>query len=134
MENQILTELSARLQGLWYMSESEAPLTPQSLGNLRKDQLDEKITGLFTPESSSLTLNKLDPAVFFNDIVAAADPADQIIVQNAAKFTELYAYLKNNSTDINVFRLEGESNIPIIITSLFPDGEVIAISTYSIET
>ncbi|AMQ01558.1 hypothetical protein AY601_4729 [Pedobacter cryoconitis] len=132
MENQILTELAEKTQGLFYFSESEAPLTIENFGQVPKDQLNEKLVQLNSENPGTLT--RIDPEAFFEKIVNTADPGDQVMVGNAQKFTELHTYLKDNFSDILITRIEGGVNVPIIITAYLSDGTCITIATYAIET
>lgn len=132
MEKEILPQLTDYLQGLLYFSESEATLTVQDLGYLPKEQLNNEIAvqNNVNPE----TIKSIDPTDFFEGILKTADPADDVIIENAQKFQELYSFLKSNYTDIQVHRIEGDTKIPLIITALQPDNSCIAISTYAIES
>lgn len=132
MENQILTELAEKTQGLFYFSESEAPLTIENLGQVSKDELSMKLAQLYSETPG--TLKTIDQEAFFEKIVDTADPGDQVMVANARKFTALHTYLKDNFSDIQVTRIEGGVNVPIIITFDLLDNTCIAIATYAIET
>lgn len=132
MENQILTELAEKTQGLFYFSESEALLTIENLGQVPKDQLSAKLVQLNSETPG--TLQTIDEDAFFEKIVNTADPGDQVMVANARKFNVLHTYLKDNFSDIQIARIEGGVNVPIIITAYLPDGTCIAITTYAIET
>ncbi|RAJ20853.1 nuclease A inhibitor family protein [Pedobacter cryoconitis] len=132
MENQILSELAEKTQGLFYFSESEAPLTIVNLGQVPKDQLNAKLVQLNSESPGTLTT--IDQDAFFGKIVTTADPGDQVMVANAQKFTVLYTYLKDNFSAIQVTRIEAGVNIPILITAYLPDGTCILLATYAIET
>lgn len=132
MEKEILPQLTDHLQGLIYFSESEASLTVQNLGSLSKEQLNNQIISQNNVNPEAIKL--IDPAEFFEAILKRADPADNVIVENAQKFQELYSFLKSNYKDIQVYRIEGDTKIPLIITALQPDNNCIAISTYAIES
>ncbi|MBB5636385.1 hypothetical protein HDF26_005037 [Pedobacter cryoconitis] len=132
MENQILSGLSEKTKDLLFFSESEAPLLIENLGQLPKDQLDKKLIELNSENPG--TLKTLDPDEFFAYLVKRADPGDHYMVDNANKFTAIYAYLKANFSDIAVKRIEGGVHVPIIITAYQPDGSCISLSTYAIET
>lgn len=132
MENQILPELSTKIQGLFYLSESEAPLVIEKLGALPKEQVNAKIAELnaAAPE----TLIAVEPASFFEKILKSADPNDDIVLANANKFQELHTFLKSNFSGIQVTRIEDGVKVPIIITAFLPDNTCIALSTYAIES
>lgn len=132
MENEILSELAEKTEGLFYFSESEAPLTIENLGKVPKDQLNAKLIALNSENPGTLTT--IDQDAFFEKIVNTADPGDQVMVANAQKFTALYIYLKDNLADIQVTRIEGGVNVPILITAYLPDGTCVALVTYAIET
>lgn len=132
MENKVLPELSTRIQGLFYLSESEAPLVIEKLGALPKEQLNAKIAELnaAAPE----TLINVKPEDFFEKILKSADPADDIVMANAHKFQELHTFLKDNCSGIQVTRIEDGVKVPIIITAFLPDDTCIAVTTYAIES
>jgi len=132
MENQILSGLSEKTKNLLYFSESEAPLVIENLGQLPKDQLNAKLTELNSETPG--TLKTIDQDVFFDYLVKRADPGDHFMVDNANKFIAIHTYLKENFSDIQVSRIEGGVNVPIIITAYQPDGSCISLSTYAIET
>lgn len=132
MENQILSGLSEKTKDLLYFSESEAPVVIENLGQLPKDQLNAKLTELNSENPG--TLKTIDQNVFFDYLVKRADPGDNFMVDNANKFTALHTYLKENFSDIQVSRIEGGVNVPIIITAYQSDGSCISLSTYAIET
>lgn len=132
MENQMLTELSTKLQHLLYFSESEAPLLLENLGQIPKDQLNAKIAELNNADIKYFV--PITPDEFFEKIEKSADPYDEVIVANARKFKQLYTYLKNNTSDIQVIRIENGVKVPIVITAFLPDQSCITLSTYSIET
>ncbi|RAJ19750.1 nuclease A inhibitor family protein [Pedobacter cryoconitis] len=132
MEKQILTELAEKTQGLFYFSESEAPLTIENLGQVPKDQLSAKLVQLNSENPGTLQI--IDQDAFFEKIVNTADPGDQVMVANARKFTALQAYLKDNFSDIQLARIEGGVNVPILITAYLPNGTCILLATYAIET
>jgi hypothetical protein len=132
MENQILPELSTKIQGLFYLSESEAPLVIEKLGALPKEQLNAKIAELNAAAPEALI--NVKPEDFFDKILKSADPNDEIVLANANKFQELHTFLKGNFSGIQVIRIEDGVKVPIIITAFLPDNTCIALTTYAIES
>ncbi|AOM77275.1 nuclease A inhibitor family protein [Pedobacter steynii] len=132
MENQILPELSTRIQGLFYLSESEAPLVIEQLGALSKEQVSTKIAELNAAAPDALVT--VEPDAFFEKILKSADPNDDIVIANANKFQELHSFLKSNFSGIQVTRIEDGVKVPIIITAFLPDNTCVALNTYAIES
>lgn len=132
MNNQILEQLSSHLTGLLYFSESEAPLTVSSLGQVPEGQLKNVIAT--ANQAAPDTLEQVAPENFFAHISRSADPGDALIVSHARRFQELYAFLKANFSILHVFRITGAVKVPVIITASLPDQTTIAISTYAIES
>ncbi len=131
-QEQFFTTLQAHLDGLLYFSESEAPLLSEKLGPLGEEELRAKIA--MQNDKDPQSLSSIDPAAFFSDILNQADPGDRVIMENAQKFGELYTFLKNNCSNLQVFRLEGGTRVPIIITAVLPDQDTLSLSTYAIES
>lgn len=131
MEQQILPELQAHLDGLLLMSESEAPLTAENMGQMSEKDLLDKLTA---EHGETASVNVIPAADFFDKISRTADPNDQIVTANAERFQQLYTYLKEHTTEIEVIRVEGEVQVPVIITALQADGSRLALSTYAVES
>ncbi len=133
MNNEITEKLKQATNGLLMMSESEyqfevflwageaqEPLTHQKLLQL---------TGY--PQETSIEIVELD--YFFRNCIQEKEWYDETQKQNVPKFKSLVKTLKNNLTDINVYRI-GTISIDVYIVGKTPDQDLAGISTKVVET
>ena len=133
MENNTLsTQLTDKIAGILYFSESEYPLTIEEWGVLPPSQVHGKIAAL--QQVSPDVVKAVDTATFFRQVTASADPNDAPIVANAEKFKALQQFLQENFTNLQVTRVETGARIPVYITGNQPDGSCIALVTTAIES
>lgn len=133
MENAtFISGISTVIDGALYFSESENPFSVSDWGAADPAALAEKIAAEHAVTTANL--RQIDAAAFFERISNSTDPSDEVLVQNASKLKNLYQYLHDNLSNIQVTRVEGNSRVPIIITGYLPDNTCIAIQTAAIET
>lgn len=130
--NTLLTQLTAKINGILYFSESEYPLTIEQWGVVPPMEVQPKIAAL--NNVSADVLKPVAADAFFSHIITAADPNDTPVVENAQKFKALQQFLQENLTNIQVTRVEAGSSIPIYITANQADGTCIALITTAIES
>lgn len=133
MQAQMLLEnLSSKTEGLLYFSESEYPLTIEQWGQLNDNDVRAKIAG--SHQVAANTLIPVNTADFFNAVTRIADPNDTAMVANAQKFGALYQFLQEHFSRIQVFRVEGDTSIPVYIVCHQPDNSCVALITTAIES
>lgn len=133
MQAQMLLEnLSSKTEGLLYFSESEYPLTIEQWGQLNDNDVRAKIAGIHQVAANALT--PVNTADFFNAVTRIADPNDTAMVANAQKFGDLYQFLQEHFSRIQVFRVEGDTNIPVYIVCHQPHNTCVALITTAIES
>ena len=132
MSNNILTTITKLLLGVMYFSESESPFKASDWGKIPPAALQQEIASRY--QSALSNLKQVDHNAFFNHITSKVDAADAPMVENARKITELYNFIRQNLSNIQVTRVEGSSKVPIIITGYLPDGSCLAIETFAVET
>lgn len=130
--NTLLKELTGKIDGILYFSESEYPLTIEQWGVLPPAEVHDKIAAL--NHVSPDVLKSVEEEAFFSHIITAADPNDTPIVANAQKFKALQQFLRENLTGIQVTRVEAGASIPVYITGNQADGTCIALITTAIES
>jgi hypothetical protein len=130
--NTLLVQLTTKINGILYFSESEYPLTIEQWGVVPPTEVQPKIAALNNVSPDLLKSVAAD--AFFSHIITAADPNDTPIVENAQKFKALQQFLQENLTNIQVTRVEAGSSIPVYITANQPDGTCIALITTAIES
>ncbi len=128
----LLEQLNNQIAGILFYSESEYPLTISEWGVLPAAGVQQKIAALHDVESQ--VVRSVDAVTFFDQICNPADPNDMPMVANAQRFHELYLFLKENLSDIQVSRVETGTSIPVYITGHQPDGTCIALATTAIES
>jgi len=132
MNNNILTTITKLLLGVLYFSESESPFKVADWGKIPPVILQQEIASRY--QSTPSDLKQVDHITFFNHIISRVDAADTPMVENARKITELYNFIRQNLSNIQVTRVEGSSKIPVIITGYLADGTCLAIETFAVET
>jgi Nuclease A inhibitor-like protein len=130
--NTLLAQLTDKINGVLYFSESEYPLTIEEWGVVPAGEVRRKIATLH--HVSPDVLNTVSADDFFNHIITAADPNDAPIVENAQKFKALQQFLQEHLANIQVTRVETGTSIPVYITGHQPDDTCIALVTTAIES
>lgn len=130
--NAAFAMLSGLAQGMIYFSESEAPFTVDNWGNIPGNALSQNIAAKYNADPSQLKM--LEVNSFLGHLIAKADPTDIPMMENAKKIKAFYEYVKENLSDLRVYRIEGSARIPIIIIGYLADGSCVAIQTKAIET
>lgn len=124
--------LQPLIAGVWYISESENPFTFEDMGRITNEAVLKEIAA--ENNAPAEEIKRVAPDVFFEKIERTADPADALIVKNASRIKTMYNWLKENLTNIEVYRVESGVRVPVYITGFLPDGNCVAIKTFSIES
>lgn len=132
MINNILATITKLLLGVLYFTESESHFTVADWGKTAPLQLKQKIANRYQAPLSDL--KALDHSAFFKHLTSKIDTSDAPMAANAQKIAEVYSFLKQNLSGIQVFRVEGATKIPVLITGYLPDNTCIVIETFAIET
>ncbi|MBD2593868.1 nuclease A inhibitor family protein [Nostoc spongiaeforme FACHB-130] len=133
MTNNVMQQIQQTSYGLLMMSESEYPFEvifwtgegQESLTNQKLLQLTNH------PSETSIEIVELD--YFFRNCAEAKEWHDEIQQQDVQKFKSLVQILKENLTNIKVYRL-GTIDIDVYIIGKTPTGDLAGISTKVIET
>lgn len=130
--NTLLENLTNKINGILYYSESEYPLTIETWGQLPVAETTGKIATRHQVEPN--VVKTISPTDFFSQVERAPDPNDAPIVENAQKFKALHQFLKEHFTDIQVVRVEDGTSIPVYIVCHQPDNTCVALVTTAIES
>ncbi|MBE9005119.1 nuclease A inhibitor family protein [Fortiea sp. LEGE XX443] len=133
MTNQIPAKLKQASNSLLMMSESEYPfevvLWP---GQAQETLTNQKLLQLTDhPPETSIETVELD--YLFRNCAEEKEWHDEIQKQDVQKFQSLVNTLKDNLTDIKVYRL-GTINIDVYIIGKTTSGDLAGISTKVVET
>ncbi|MBD2297489.1 nuclease A inhibitor family protein [Nostoc sp. FACHB-87] len=133
MTNHVMQKLQQNSHSLLMMSESESPFEvffwsgegQESLTNQKLLQLTNH------PAETPIEIVELD--YFFRNLAEEKEWHDEIQRQDVQKFKSLVQTLKENLSDIKVYRL-GRIDIDVYIFGKTPAGDLAGISTKVIET
>lgn len=120
------------IEGLIYYSESDNPYSIELLQSKSLQQIPSEIAALNSVSETSI--RNIDADAFFKHIADAADMNDGIIAANAARTEALHVFLKENTSDLTVYRIESGVKIPIYIVGVLEDNSLVVLKTMSVET
>jgi hypothetical protein len=131
-DDQVLAELEEAAAGLLYMSESDYPFEIvrwEALAEVTPEHL-RSATGS-APEATVATRSIED---FFRNAAGEPDWKSAADLATARRFQTLMRSLRENLTDLQVYRV-GEVNIPVLIVGRNPaTGNWLGLSTRVVET
>ncbi len=123
--------LQQLISGLLFSSESDYPLTLLDWGNISDEEISKQIIANYT---SGTILVSVPADYFFNHyILRQQTSGDDQMIANAARFQQLFDYLKANFTSINVWRC-GSVKVGIYIVLKTNEDDVLVLQTTSVET
>ncbi|MBD2494747.1 nuclease A inhibitor family protein [Nostoc sp. FACHB-280] len=133
MTNNVIQSLQQTSHSLLMMSESEFPFAVVFWSGEGQESLtNQKLLQLTNhPVETPIEIVELD--YFFRNLAEEKEWHDDIQRQDVQKFQSLVQTLKNNLTDIKVYRL-GTIDIDVYIIGKTPAGDLAGISTKVIET
>lgn len=133
MTNEIIAKLKQAANDLLMISESEYPFEVFSWdGQAQEDLTNEKLLELtrHPPDTSIATVDIDD---FFRNCAQEKEWHDETQKENVHKFQLLVKTLKENLTNIQVYRL-GAVNIDVYLIGATSSGDLAGISTKLVET
>ena len=133
--NQAILEQLARLtDGLWYMSETDAPLevVAWEAANALPALSTEKVLQILQlPERTPI--QQVSFIDFFENMTAVQDWFDDYETENAQRFQQLVKEMQTLLTDLQVFRI-GDTEIEAYAVGKTPHQTWIGIKTQLTET
>ncbi|MFS0518500.1 nuclease A inhibitor family protein [Nostoc sp. UIC 10607] len=133
MTNEITEKLKQASDGLLMMSESEYPFEVFLWSNQVQEPITAQKVLQLTGHSLETSVEEVELDYLFRNCAVEKEWYDEIQKQNVPKFKSLVKTLKDNLTDIKVYRL-GTINIDVYIVGKTPSGDLAAISTKVVET
>ncbi|AFY51306.1 Nuclease A inhibitor-like protein (plasmid) [Nostoc sp. PCC 7524] len=133
MTNEIVEKLKQASDGLLMMSESEYPFEVFLWSGEAQEPLTNQKLLQLTGHSPETSVETVDLDYFFRNCAVEKEWHDEVQKQNVQKFQTLVTTLKDNLTDIKVYRL-GTIDIDVYIVGKTPSGDLAGISTKVIET
>ncbi|WP_414756609.1 nuclease A inhibitor family protein [Anabaena sp. CCY 9910] len=133
MTNEITENLKQASDGLLMMSESEYPFEVFFWNNQAQEPLTNQKLLELTGHPPETSVETVDLDYLFRNCAVEKEWHDEVQKQNVQKFQTLVKTLKDNLTDIKVYRL-GTIDIDVYIVGKTPSGDLAGISTKVIET
>ncbi|BAB78346.1 nuclease A inhibitor family protein (plasmid) [Anabaena sp. FACHB-709] len=133
MTNEITEKLKQASDGLLMMSESEYPFEVFLWSNQAQEPLTNQKLLELTGHPPETSVETVDLDYLFRNCAVEKEWHDDIQKQDVQKFQTLVTKLKDNLTDIKVYRL-GTIDIDVYIVGKTPSGDLAGIFTKVIET
>lgn len=133
MTNNLTEKLQQTSNGLLMMSESEYPFEVVFWPGQAQELLTNQKLLQLTNHSPETPIETVELDYFFRNCAEAKEWHDEIQQQDVQKFQALVKTLKENLTDIKVYRL-GTIDIDVYIIGKTSSGDLAGISTKVVET
>ncbi|MEA5567498.1 nuclease A inhibitor family protein [Anabaena sp. UHCC 0399] len=133
MPNEITEKLKQASDGLLMMSESEYPFEVFLWSNQAQEALTTQKLFQLTGHPPETSINQVELDYFFRNCAVEKEWHDEVQKQDVHKFQTLVKTLKDNLTDIKVYRL-GTINIDVYIVGKTSSGDLAGICTKVVET
>ena len=130
-EGRLFREIEEACEGLIYISETDSPLLAFSCpaaGGLTAESILQQ-TGRGPEEA----IEEISFGDFFSRLTAVKDWFGEPEKARAKKFLDLQRLLEENLRHLSVFRI-GRIRIDIFVLGLEPDGDLMGVTTKSVET
>lgn len=124
-------ELEKTIEGLWYMSETDAEISVfrgEKAESVRKESLIEQLG--ISPETNIIEKKFAD---FFKNLIETKDWFGEEEKEMAEKFLTLKNLLEENLRDLKVFKV-GQIEVSIYVIGLNSQNILMGINTKAVET
>jgi hypothetical protein len=130
-EGELLDEIGRRTAGLFYISETDAEITPFSGGRVGNVTAAGLLRILDLPPETQIESRNFDD--FFEGLTRERDWHTEADRHRIHMFRLLQASLKENLEDRHVFRI-GTTRVEIFAVGRDPEGNLVGIKTMAVET
>lgn len=131
MRDKILSKISRACDGLFYISETDAPITA-FLSESANDEPHREILSHITNASNS-DVEEIDLYMFFERLIAEKDWHGAKEKERAQKFRALKLTLEDNLSNLKVFKI-GRVKKKIFVVGRDKDDRLLGVMTESVET
>jgi hypothetical protein len=129
----LIAELEQATSGLLFQSESDYPLEPFSVSAQGGQQLSAKVVLETKADVGDLPVSEVALDDFFRIATEHQDWHGLEEQESVARFRKLLQILKENLTDIKVYRV-GEVEVDVFIIGKTRSGDYAGVSTKVVET
>ena len=127
----VLPLISRACEGLVYISETDAPVTPVDLGPA--DSIDGEIILQRAGLKAGTDINEVEADRFFAKLTVIKDWQTESQKARAKKFLALGRVLEKDLRSLKVYRF-GQVRIDILIVGLDAAGHILGVRTNAVET
>ncbi|MEQ1643408.1 MAG: nuclease A inhibitor family protein, partial [Pyrinomonadaceae bacterium] len=127
----VLPLISRACEGLVYISETDAPVTPVDLG--AADSINGEMILQRAGLKAGTEINEVDADRFFAKLTAIKDWQTESQKARAKKFLALGKVLEKDLRSLKVYRF-GQVRIDILIVGLDDAGHILGVRTNAVET
>lgn len=127
----VLPLISRACEGLVYISETDAPVTPIDLGG--SDSIDGEIILQRAGLNAGTEINEVEADRFFAKLTAIKDWQTDSQKARAKKFLALGKVLEKHLRSLKVYRF-GNIRIDILVVGLDESGHILGVRTVAVET
>ena len=127
----VIAVISRACDGLVYISETDAEVTPVDLGTA--DSIDVEIILQRAGMKVGTEVGEVDAEKFFTKLTAIKEQQSDAQKKRAKKFLALQQVLENNLRSLKVYRF-GKIRIDILIVGLDDAGQILGVRTNAVET
>ena len=130
-KNDLLERIKAASAGLYYISETDAEITPFTGGQIEdtsKEAILKQIKG-----AADSPVEERDFTDFFTRFTKIEDWFEEEEKETAGKFSQLKELLEKNLRDLKVFKI-GKIQLDVYVVGLDAENHLTGIKTKAVET
>lgn len=121
-----------RVENLWFLSETDAEISPFFIPLEGKGLSKEIIVAAIgKPIDSPVEEREFDD--YFGRLTRVYDGANDVVRNNAERFTRLRDLLKSNLSGLRVYKI-GTIRVDVLVVGIDAAGDVRGIRTFAVET
>lgn len=130
-ENNLAEKLKKTVEGLYYISETDAEISP--FGGEKTEIVTKKEVLSQTKSAADSPVEERDFAEFFARLTEIQDWFGDEEKETAQKFARLKELLETNLNDLKVFKI-GKIQLDVYVVGLDAEGKLTGIKTKAVET
>ncbi|GHA79936.1 nuclease A inhibitor family protein [Pontibacter akesuensis] len=129
----LLRELRQLSEGLWYVSETDAPLEVVQYPAQGEKELTHAQLADWAGKPAGATVEKAELPYFFRNMTKESEGATEEERRDAQRFQELQRFLEQHLQHVQVYRV-GQRSITAFILGEAPAGNLVGLKTELVET
>ena len=128
-----LAKVKLASEGLYMVSETDAPFEPIDLGVQPKEEFNQQhlLNLLSKPEDATVEVQEVD--YFLRNMTKAREGAREEKLEEVKRFQHLQQLLIEQLNDVKVYRV-GKIQVDTFILGWTSEGHVVGLKTFQVET